>query len=316
MLLNILYIIIGVAVVLWGADRLTDGAVGLAAKMNIPQIVIGLTVVAMGTSMPEFFVSLVSAINGTPDLAVGNVVGSNIFNVLLIVGTAAVVAPMVISKTTVKKDIPFAVLASVLLFVFGLDNYISRIDAAILTVVFIIFMIYTVRTGIKGAAENKQSSDSEPNKKPMPVWKAILFVLLGLACLIFGSNLFVNAATEVATELGVSQAIIGLTIVAGGTSLPELATSVVAARKGESAIAMGNVIGSNVMNILMILGVTGLICPMQVNGITMIDLGVLLLSISLLWLFSFTKFKVERWEGVVLLALFAGYMSWLIYCAV
>lgn len=316
MLLNILYIIIGVAVVLWGADRLTDGAVGLAAKMNIPQIVIGLTVVAMGTSMPEFFVSLVSAINGTPDLAVGNVVGSNIFNVLLIVGTAAVVAPMVISKTTVKKDIPFAVLASVLLFVFGLDNYISRIDAAILTVVFIIFMIYTVRSGIKGAAENKQSSDSEPNKKPMPVWKAILFVLLGLACLIFGSNLFVNAATEVATELGVSQAIIGLTIVAGGTSLPELATSVVAARKGESAIAMGNVIGSNVMNILMILGVTGLICPMQVNGITMIDLGVLLLSISLLWLFSFTKYKVERWEGVVLLALFAGYMSWLIYCAV
>lgn len=316
MLLNILYIIIGVAVVLWGADRLTDGAVGLAAKMNIPQIVIGLTVVAMGTSMPEFFVSLVSAINGTPDLAVGNVVGSNIFNVLLIVGTAAVVAPMVISKTTVKKDIPFAVLASVLLFIFGLDNYISRIDAAILSVVFIIFMIYTVRTGIKGAAENKQSSDSEPSKKPMPVWKAILFVLLGLACLIFGSNLFVNAATEVATELGVSQAIIGLTIVAGGTSLPELATSVVAARKGESAIAMGNVIGSNVMNILMILGVTGLICPMQVNGITMIDLGVLLLSITLLWLFSFTKFKVERWEGVVMLALFAGYMSWLIYCAV
>lgn len=316
MLLNILYIIIGVAVVLWGADRLTDGAVGLAAKMNIPQIVIGLTVVAMGTSMPEFFVSLVSAIHETPDLAVGNVVGSNIFNVLLIVGTAAVVAPMVISKTTVKKDIPFAVLASVLLFVFGFDNYISRIDAAILTVVFIIFMIYTVRTGIKGAAENKQSSDSEPNKKPMPVWKAILFVLLGLACLIFGSNLFVNAATEVATELGVSQAIIGLTIVAGGTSLPELATSVVAARKGESAIAMGNVIGSNVMNILMILGVTGLICPMQVNGITMIDLGVLLLSISLLWLFSFTKYKVERWEGVVLLAIFTGYMSWLIYCAV
>ena len=316
MLLNILYIIIGVAVVLWGADRLTDGAVGLAAKMNIPQIVIGLTVVAMGTSMPEFFVSLVSAINETPDLAVGNVVGSNIFNVLLIVGTAAVVAPMVISKTTVKKDIPFAVLASVLLFIFGLDNYISRIDAAILTVVFIIFMVYTVRSGIKGAAENKQSSDSEPNKKPLPVWKAILFVLLGLACLVFGSNLFVKAATEVATELGVSQAIIGLTIVAGGTSLPEIATSVVAARKGESAIAMGNVIGSNVMNILMILGVTGLICPMQVNGITMIDLGVLLLSISLLWLFSFTKYKVERWEGAVLLAIFSGYMSWLIYCAV
>lgn len=317
MLLNILYIIIGVAVVLWGADRLTDGAVGLATKMNIPQIVIGLTVVAMGTSMPEFFVSLVSAINGTPDLAVGNVVGSNVFNTLLIVGTAAVVAPMVISKSTVKKDIPFAVLASVLLFAFGFDNYISRIDAAVLAAVFIVFMVYTVRTGIKGAHEqksNEPASDSEA--KPMPVWKAILFVVLGLACLVFGSNLFVNAATEVATELGVSQAIIGLTIVAGGTSLPELATSVVAARKGQSAIAMGNVIGSNVMNILMIIGITGLVCPMKVEGITIIDLSVLLVSIVLLWLFSFTKYKVERWEGALLLAIFAGYMSWLISCAI
>ena len=309
MLLNILYIIIGVALVLWGADRLTDGAVGLAAKMNIPQIVIGLTVVAMGTSMPEFFVSLVSAINGTPDLAVGNVVGSNIFNTML--------APMVISKSTVKKDIPFAVLASVLLFIFGIDNFISRFDAAILAVVFVVFMVYTVRTGIKGAAEAKQDSDSDASnaKKPLPIWKAILFVLVGLACLVFGSNLFVNAATVVATELGVSQAIIGLTIVAGGTSLPELATSVVAARKGESAIAMGNVIGSNVMNILMIIGITGVICPMQVNGITMIDLSVLLVSVVLLWLFSFTKYKVERWEGALLLTFFAGYMSWLIYCA-
>ncbi|MBP5413010.1 MAG: calcium/sodium antiporter [Bacteroidales bacterium] len=316
MLLNILFIVIGVAVVLWGADRLTDGAVGLATKMNIPQLVIGLTVVAMGTSMPEFFVSLVSAINGTPDLAVGNVVGSNIFNTTLIVGTAAVVAPMVISKSTVKKDIPFAVLASALLFLFGYDSFISRIDAAILTVVFIVFMIYTVRTGKKGAAETPEQSSNEEEKKPMPVWKAVLFVILGLACLIFGSNLFVNSATEVATELGVSQAIIGLTIVAGGTSLPELATSVVAARKGNSAIAMGNVIGSNVMNILMIVGITGTICPMQVSGITLIDFSVLLGSAALLWLFSFTKYKVERWEGAVLLAIFAGYMTWLISCAI
>ncbi len=315
MLLNIVYIIVGVAIVLWGADRLTDGAVGLATKMNIPQIVIGLTVVAMGTSMPEFFVSLVSAINGTPDLAVGNVVGSNIFNALLIVGTAATVASMVISKSTVKKDIPFAVLASVLLFVFGYDNNISRIDAAILTVVFVIFMVYTVRTGIKGSSEPNDDTEQEETK-PLPVWKAILFVILGLACLIFGSNLFVNAATEVATQLGVSQAIIGLTIVAGGTSLPELATSVVAARKGRSAIAMGNVIGSNVMNILMIIGITGIISPMKVEGITIIDLLVLLASVVLLWLFSYTKYRVERWEGIVLLAIFAGYMSWLISCAI
>ncbi|MCQ2974009.1 MAG: calcium/sodium antiporter [Bacteroidales bacterium] len=340
MVLNIIFIIVGIAIVLWGADRLTDGAVALAQKMNIPEIVIGLTIVAMGTSMPEFFVSLMSAINGTPDLAVGNVVGSNIFNSLLIVGVAAIVAPMVISKSTVKKDIPFAVLASALLFGLGLDNNISRIDALILSIVFVFFMIYTVRTGKQGSQENtNENSNKIENKekqaknqntlsqffkfligkekeKLMPIWIAIILLLIGLACLIFGSNLFVNAATEVATALGVSQAIIGLTIVAGGTSLPELATSVVAAKKGQSAIAMGNVIGSNVMNILMILGITGLICPMQVNGITIVDLSILLLSAVLLWLFSYTKYTVQRWEGVVLCAIFGGYMAWLISSAI
>ncbi|MEE3385163.1 MAG: calcium/sodium antiporter [Prevotella sp.] len=309
-MMNIIYIVFGIIMVLWGAGKLTDGATSLAARMNIPPIVIGLTVVAMGTSMPEFFISFISALKGTTDLAVGNVVGSNIFNAMLIVGTAALVAPMTILKSTVKKDIPFAILASAMLIPMTLDGNISRLDAALLFVVFIAFMIYTVRS-----AKNGKSQD-EAEAKQMPVWQAIAFFILGLACLIVGSNLFVDGATEVASLLGVSEAVIGLTIVAGGTSLPELATSVVAARKGQSAIAMGNVIGSNVMNILMILCVTGLIHPMAIQGITWLDLSVMLVSVLLLWLFSFTKYTVARWEGAALVILFLGYMTWLVMQAI
>lgn len=307
MILNILFIIAGVFLVLWGADRMTDGAVSIAQRLNIPQIVIGLTIVAMGTSMPEFCVSLVSALKGTSDLAVGNVVGSNIFNVLLIVGVAALVAPMIISRSTVKKDIPWAVFSAIILSAMCLDHDISRIDALILTIGIIAFMIYTLRAAKKGEVEQE-----EGEKKDYKPIVAVGLVLLGMACLIFGSNLFVDAATKVAQELHVSEGVIGLTIVAGGTSLPELATSVVAARKGQSAIAIGNVIGSNVFNTLMIVGVTGLICPMQIEGITPIDLAVMTISIALLWFFSYTKFTVERWEGALLTLIFTGYMAWLI----
>ena len=306
MLLNIVFIVVGVILVLWGADRMTDGAVALAQRMNVPQIVIGLTIVAMGTSAPELFVSFVSALKGTPDLAIGNVVGSNIFNTMLIVGVAAMVAPMAILKSTVKKDMPFAVFASVMLAMLTLDHDISRVDAAILFVLFIGFMIYTLRV----AKEGDQADDDEP--KDYGVLKSVCFIALGLACLIGGSNLFVEAASRVAVELGVSDAVVGLTVVAGGTSLPELATSVVAARKGRSAIAIGNVIGSIVFNVLMILGITGIVCPMQMQGITIVDLSVMLGSIVLLWFFTYTKFKVERWEGAVLTILFLAYMTWLV----
>ena len=312
-MLYVLFVIIGVVLVLWGADRMTDGAVALAQRMNIPQIVIGLTVVAMGTSMPEFFVSLVSAIKGTPDLAVGNVVGSNIMNTLLIVGVAALVAPMIISRETVKKDIPFAVGSSVLLTLLCLDSDINRVDAALLTVGFIVFMIYTLRM-----AKRDLDSDTnldEGNNKEYSVLKSVCLVALGLACLVGGSNLFVEGATQIAAALGVSEAVIGLTVVAGGTSLPELATSVVAARKGRSAIAIGNVIGSNVFNILMILGVTGLICPMEMEGISLVDFAMMMVSIMLMWLFSSTKLKVERWEGAWLVIMMVGYMGWLVWQA-
>ena len=307
--MNILLIIIGIVMVLWGADRLTDGATAVAQRLNVPQIVIGLTVVAMGTSAPEFFVSFVSALKGTTDMAVGNVVGSNIFNTMLIVGVAAVVAPMTIAKNTVKKDIPCAVGASLMLAAMSLDNEISRLDAVLLFIAFLLFLAYTLRLAKKGEKD-------ESVIKPIKPLKAVFLVLLGLVCLIVGSNLFVESASAVAKTLGVSDAMIGLTIVAGGTSLPELATSVVAALKGRSSIAIGNVIGSNVFNILMILGITGAICPMDLHGITLVDMGVLVGSILLLWVFSYTKYTVARWEGAVLTLLFAGYMGWLIYQAV
>lgn len=331
MLLNALYIIIGIVLVLWGADRLTEGAASLARRMSVPEIVIGLTIVAAGTSAPELFVSLVSALKGTPDLAVGNVVGSNVFNTMLIVGCSALVAPMTISRNTVSKDIPFAVAASFLLVVLCTDgfgstairgNMISRTDGILLLAGFAAFMFYTMRVAGKNAVGHGPEPDSKtakvvsvPRKSAadgMKAWKCVLYIIIGLACLISGSNLFVDSASAIASGLGVSESVIGLTIVAGGTSMPELATSVVAARKGQSAIAIGNVIGSNVFNILAILGLTAVVCPMQINGITLTDLLVMTGGIMLVWLFSFTKYTVARWEGALLTAGFFAYIYLLI----
>jgi cation:H+ antiporter len=317
MWMDCLLIILGIVLVLKGADWLTEGAASLARRFNVPEIVIGLTIVAAGTSAPELFVSVASALQDTPDLAVGNVVGSNIMNTLLIVGVTAVVAPMTISRATVAKDIPFSAVASLLLIVLCLDtfasidiagNMISRIDGFIMLAGFTLFMVYTF-----SVAKSSPSADDARDKTVTPVWKSLLFIVIGLACLVVGSDVFVSSASSVAEQLGVSQSVIGLTIVAGGTSLPELATSVVAARKGQSAIAIGNVIGSNVFNILLILGVTSVICPMQIGGITIVDMGVMLLSVLLVWLFSFTRYTVEKWEGVVLTLIYVAYTGWLLY---
>lgn len=307
MLLNIIWMIAGIALVLWGADRLTDGAVAIAERMHISQMVIGLTIVAMGTSMPEFFVSFMSALKDTPDMAVGNVVGSNIFNTLLIVGCAALVTPIMILPATVKKDIPFAMVASVALLLMCLDGNISRIDAVVLLGLFAVFMYNT----LKGAKENEQPMQQTSAKGGKP-FMSVVWIFVGLVCLVFGSNLFVDAATVIARQLGVSDAVIGLTIIAGGTSFPELATSVVSARKGQSGIAIGNVLGSNVFNILLILGITGVMSPMTLQGITTVDLTMLVVSMVMLWLFSFTKYTLARWEGALLTIVFIGYMSYLV----
>lgn len=327
MLLNALWIVVGVVIVLWGADRLTKGAVAVAERLRVPQIVIGLTIVALGTSMPELCVSVVSALKGTPDLAVGNVVGSNIFNALLIVGVAALVAPMTILRSTVFKDVPCALVASVVLLMMCQNDWvITRLDGAILFVFFLVFMRLTIKGATsaqpapqaaegettQGQTAQEAAADEASAKQPMKGWLAGLWMVVGLAALIGGSNLFVGGATEVARALNVSDAVIGLTIVAGGTSLPELATSVVAAKKGNSGIAIGNVLGSNVLNILFILGLTGMISPMHIEGITNVDLYMMLVSTIMIWFFSFTKYTIERWEGAVLVLTFGGYMWYLL----
>lgn len=327
MLLNALWIVVGVVLVLWGADRLTEGAVAVAERLRVPQIVIGLTIVALGTSMPELCVSVVSALKGTPDLAVGNVVGSNIFNALLIVGVAALVAPMTILRSTVFKDVPCALVASVVLLMMCQNDWvITRLDGAILFVFFLVFMRLTIKGATsaqpvaqpvqgeptQGQTAQEAAADEASAKQPMKGWLAGLWMVVGLAALIGGSNLFVGGATEVARTLNVSDAVIGLTIVAGGTSLPELATSVVAAKKGNSGIAIGNVLGSNVLNILFILGLTGMISPMHIEGITNVDLYMMLVSTIMIWFFSFTKYTIERWEGAVLVLTFGGYMWYLL----
>lgn len=327
MLLNALWIVVGVVLVLWGADRLTEGAVAVAERLRVPQIVIGLTIVALGTSMPELCVSVVSALKGTPDLAVGNVVGSNIFNALLIVGVAALVAPMTILRSTVFKDVPCALVASVVLLMMCQNDWvITRLDGAILFVFFLVFMRLTIKGATsaqpapqaaqgettQGQTAQEAAADEASAKQPMKGWLAGLWMVVGLAALIGGSNLFVGGATEVARALSVSDAVIGLTIVAGGTSLPELATSVVAAKKGNSGIAIGNVLGSNVLNILFILGLTGMISPMHIDGITNVDLYMMLVSTIMIWFFSFTKYTIERWEGAVLVLTFGGYMWYLL----
>ena len=316
MITDVLFIIIGIVIVLMGADKLTEAASSLARGMKIPEIVIGLTIVSMGTSAPELFVSLTSALQHTPDMALGNAIGSNIFNTLLIVGCAAIVAPMTIAHTTVSKDIPFSLLASALLVVLCMDDFssvqitghvLSRTDGVVLLLCLALFMWLTYRVAMRN---RKETTVAPPS---MPWWRAVLWMALGLGALVLGSDLFVSSASDLAVSLGMSQAVVGLTIVAGGTSLPELATSVVASYRGRSAIAIGNVIGSNVFNILAILGITAVISPLHISGITPIDLGLLLGSVALLWLFCFTKYTVARWEGWLLTLIFGAYMGWLLW---
>ena len=356
MAINIVLLVLGVIIVLKGADWLTDGAVNIATRFGVSQMVIGLTIVAMGTSMPEFCVSMVSALKGTPDLAVGNVVGSNTLNTLLIVGCSALVAPIMVKRSSVKRDIPFAVVASLLMLLFCLDGAIGRVDAAVLFAGFCLFMFVTLKyaktteehaaavatsgaattTGISEASTSQaSSSEASSSETSAPeasssetsaqeasqasgtsMLKAVVMLVVGLLCLIAGSNMFVDNASFVASSLGVSDAVIGLTIVASGTSMPELATSMVSAKKGNSDIAIGNVIGSNVFNILMIIGITGLVKPMHIAGITTLDLIMMLASMLLMWFFCRTTYKVKRWEGAVLTIIYLAYLTWLIMNAV
>ncbi|EJX08281.1 Na+/Ca+ antiporter, CaCA family [gut metagenome] len=320
--MNILFLVGGLLLILLGANGLTDGAASVAKQFRIPSIVIGLTIVACGTSAPELTVSVSSALKGSADIAIGNVVGSNIFNTLMIVGCTALFAPIAITRNTLKKEIPLCILSSVALWVCANDvflnhsaeNMLNRGDGLLLLCFFAIFMGYTFAIAFPSGQASAEGSGEEEIKL-LPWWKSVIYILGGLAALVYGGQLFVNGATGIARSLGVSESIIGLTLVAGGTSLPELATSIVAALKKNPEIAIGNVIGSNLFNIFFVLGCSASITPLHLMGITYFDLLVLVMSGILLWLFGlfFAKRTITRVEGGILVLCYVAYMVYLIY---
>ena len=318
-LLFILQFIVGLVLILKGADFLTDGASSIARRFNISSLVIGLTIVAFGTSAPELVVSVISALEGHTEMAIGNVVGSNIFNTLAIMGITALVFPVACSKNNIRYDVPFCLVASIALFAMANDTFlsrevssesaISRSDGITLLCFFLIFLSYSfaiAKSGKKpdGIAISEQKQDEETEgKKEMSMGKAILLFMVGLAGLIFGGDWMVDGASGIATLLGVSQSIIALTIVAAGTSFPELITSVVAARKGDTDMAMGNVVGSNIFNIFFVLGVSSTVAPLKLGNIHMFDFATLLAGAVFLWIFcKFGKryHYITRFEGAIL----------------
>lgn len=324
-LLNIAFFIIGLLAIIKGADWLTDGAASVARKLGIPTIVVGLTIVAMGSSAPEFVVSVLSAIEGNADMALGNVVGSNIFNILAIMGITAMVSPIAVERANVRNDVPFLVLSSVVVAVTAFDdafngtaaadNSISHTDGILMLCMFCIFMSYTLSIAKRDqpvtASETTESEDSDAT----PMWKNILLILIGLACLIVGGDCLVDGASGLAGMMGISQSIIALTIVSAGTSAPELAASVMAAKKGDTAMALGNVVGSVVFNVFFVLGSAATIHSLGIQGITTFDILTLLVASVMLWIFcrfGKTYLTLTRSEGAVLLLMAIGYYTYLV----
>ncbi|MBD5187020.1 MAG: calcium/sodium antiporter [Bacteroidales bacterium] len=325
MLLNIIYLIIGLALILVGANILTDGASALAKKWGMSDLIVGLTIVAFGTSAPELVISIMSAAEGNSGIAIGNVVGSNIFNICAIIGITALVTPVKVSKGIMRTDIPLVILSALVLLVMGnnilLDgaqaNILTRTNGIILLLFFAIFMYHTFN-----AAKNPtlNESDDDVDKSPvkeMPLLKSIIWIVGGLAGLIFGGDLFVDGASGIASAMGVSDAVIGLTIVAIGTSLPELATSVTAALKGKTAIALGNVIGSNIFNIFLVLGCSATVSPLLFGSVGNVDLLVLTITSLLFWIFGYVykERTITRIEGGLLLACYVAYMTYIVLTA-
>lgn len=310
MIINILLLILGFVLLIKGADIFVDGAASTASNFKVSKMLIGLTIVAFGTSAPEFAVSMQALATGSTDMVLGNVIGSCILNILLILGLAAIINPIKIKSNTVKKELPIALLISSLLAVLMLDmkldnklvNQITRSDAIVILLFFSVFLYYLVNLAKKKKEENKEE------KPKYKLFKSLIFVVLGLGGIIIGSNLVVDNASDIATLLGVSERVISLTIIAFGTSLPELVTTIVSSRKGEQDLLLGNIIGSNIFNICVVLGIPvaifGTITPGSYN---IIDLIMLVGSSLLLFLFAFTKKTINRWEGILLLLSFAVY---------
>ena len=302
MFLDIVLLLIGIAVVIWGADKFTDGASSMARRWNVSEMVIGLTVVAMGTSMPEFVVSFFSALEGSADMSIGNVVGSNVFNTLLIVGFSAIMISMSLTKKLLTRDILFVIYASLILVALSHDGVLNRWEALVLLMCFGMYMLYSYYV-------SKQESQEEGVAGEVYGWiRTLAYIVLGIGCLVGGGHLLVSSASSLAMSLGMSERVVGLTILAAGTSLPELATSIVAARKGSKGLALGNAIGSNLFNIFFILGVSAFICPMNIKGIGTLDWIALVGSGIVLFIFGGTGHKITKMEGVVMIALYILYM--------
>lgn len=327
-MINIIILIAGLALILLGANYLVDGASAIAKKWGISEFVIGMTIVGIGTSTPEMVVSFLSAAQGNADIAVGNVVGSNLFNTLMILGVTALIMPLPLTGNNIKKDIPFALLAAATLIFAGSDvlldgasaNIISRTDGLMLLSLFGVFMAYTIYSSqtqsapalseAKAEMSAANAANAEGETKERPMWLALIMVVGGLAGLVYGGNLFVDSASSLAKMLGVSDAVIAVTIMAGGTSLPELASCAVAAVKKNADLALGNVIGSNVANIFLILGGSAVIHPLGMNNIGNLDFSTLIISTILLFItaFTFKKRTLDRAEAILFILIYVGYI--------
>ncbi len=313
MILSIIGFIAGITLVLYGADALVKGATALARKFNISELVIGLTIVALGTSLPELVISVGSAIKGSSGIALGNVIGSNIFNSMLILGVTAMITPIKFSAKMLSRELPFNLLASIVLILVsgsmliggGENEEISRYSGLILLCFLAVFIRYTFSI-------SNDSEESNEDIKSVSNWKIVFYIIIGLASLIFGGKLFVGGATEVARLLGLSEAIIGITIVSAGSSLPELAVSINAARKGNAGIALGNVLGSNILNIFFILGCSATITPISLDGFSFVDYYVLIATSLMVYIVSRFGGKnvINRWEGAILTL---GYIAYTVY---
>ena len=319
MTLTFLLLIAGLVLILMGANWLVDGASSIAKKTGMSEFIIGLTIVGIGTSTPEMVVSFISSFQGQTDMAIGNVVGSNIFNTLVILGITALLCPLAITKESLKRDLPLNIAVTVLLILLGLKNTIfgvgtnslTRIDGVIMLLILALYFRLLLKKPKDGVIENEETNGEA--SKVFSTGKSIIFILIGLVGLVVGGKLFVNSATDIAKFFNMSEKFIALTIMAAGTSLPELATSVVAALKGRGQMAMGNVLGSNISNILLILGASAVINPLSFSTMGPIDLGVVLVAavFMLTSAYTFKKNTLDRFEAVILLLIEAGYMTWL-----
>ncbi len=304
---SVVLLVIGFVLLIKGADFFVEGSSSVAKRLKVPSIIIGLTIVAMGTSLPECAVSITASITNNNALAVSNAVGSNIFNLMVVCGFCALFNPLVVEKSTLKKEFPFSMICAVLLLVFGyLSMTLGRADGLLLLAVFICFLIWMVRSALKARA---QAGDEE--YELLPVWKCLLFIIGGIIAIKFGGDFVVEGASAIAAKAGLSQNLIGLTIVACGTSLPELVTSVVAAKKNELDMALGNVIGSNIFNILFVLGVAAAISPIAFIMENVIDIVILIAMSAVVWGFAWTKKTLDKKEGVVMLAMYAVYLVYI-----